>query len=130
MRAWVETDATGAEVLVRAGTGTVTAVSPGTDVARVEIDCHLPGSWSRTLRYTVEASIPVGHPLLAIAREAEAGDLVVTWSAVWCRHEGVPAHLPIGSLDLATDARATLAELAIVPASDEVAPVVSQHLTR
>jgi hypothetical protein len=49
-----------------------------------------------------------------VAQSAEAQQAPVEWTAMWCRHEGVPGHLPIGSLDLATDAHATLTDLSVV----------------
>lgn len=114
MKAWVERDDAGRQFLVRQGIGTVTAVAAVDaegSAYRVEIACEVPRGWSRSIRYTVQAQIPSSHPLLPRAMDAEDAAQRVCWTVTWHRHEGVPADLPITSLDLTTDTASRLVAL-------------------
>ena len=124
MQGWIESDAEGREVLVRAGTGVVTAVEPvgpaGPEspmLYRVDIYCDAPHGRPGAIRYTVRPSVPSGHPLLETARAALDEVWAVSWTVQWHRHDWIPARLPIGALDLATDTMSVLVELepVIVP---------------
>lgn len=129
MRAWVTRDAGGCEYLIRTGTGVVTAVVPVGDadgpviVYRVEIACDRPVGRSRAVRFSAHGLVDADDPMVILAMDACASALPVRWEIEWHRHAWVPGHLPIGSLDLASDARAALCLL--VPVAVD-APVVEQ----
>lgn len=117
MHAWITRDADGREVLVRTGTGRVTAVAPiGADgepasIYRVEIDCDAPAGRARAIRYSVHGLLAAADPRVLEALEfADRGERL-RWTVEWHRHSWIPADLPIGSLDLATDAMARVTEL-------------------
>lgn len=118
MQAWITRDADGSEVLVRSGTGRVTAVLAVGEadepalMYRVEIECDSPRGRVRSIRYTAHALIPAHDPRAVVAMEAERSGEQMQWAIEWHRHAWVPAALPVSSLDLATDARACLVELA------------------
>lgn len=115
MRSWVDVDQDGRQFLVREGRGQVSAVAPaGDDLFLVEILCELPPHWSASLRTTVQARVPSGHPLLAEVRSAEANGETVNWSMEWHRHEGIPADIPLEALDLRVDTHSTLVAFAAV----------------
>lgn len=117
MHAWITLDGDGREVLVRTGTGRVTAVvAIGADgepvsIYRVEIDCDAPAGRARAIRYSVHGLLAADDPRVIEALElADRGERL-RWTVEWHRHAWVPADLPIGSLDLATDAMARVTEL-------------------
>ena len=119
MQAWLETDDRGRQVLVRSGTGVVTAVVPvGVEDAddshalyRVEIYCDAPHGRPGAIRVSTHPLVSAADPLLAVARQALDDVWAVEWTVQWHRHDWVPDDLPISSLNLATDARAALAGL-------------------
>jgi hypothetical protein len=119
MQAWLETDEAGQQVLVRTGTGVVTAIvpvgMPGPDDAhalyRVEIYCDAPHGRPGAIRYSAHPLVASGDPLLMVARRALDEVLAVEWTVAWRRHDWVPGDLPIASLNLATDAVAGLTAL-------------------
>lgn len=123
MQGWIESDAAGREVLVRTGTGVVTAIvllgvdGDGPAQYRVEIYCDAPHGRPGAIRYSAHPTVPSGHPLLAVAQSALDEVWAVAWTIQWHRHEWVPDELPIMSLNLASDARNVLVELerVIVP---------------
>ncbi len=128
MKAWVELDDAGRQFLVRQGVGRVTAVAavdPEGSAYRVEIACEVPQGWSRSIRYTVQAQIASSHPLLPRAMDAEDTSQRVAWTVTWHRHEGVPAELPITSLDLTTD---TVSRLVALEAVDDTVTVESLEM--
>ena len=116
MRAWIEVDGAGREFLSRAGEGTVVSVTPVGVVDPgnehtfylVEIDCQHDQT---AMRVRVRAQVQVQDELLSIARCAFDDGVDVVWAVQWHRHEWVPGHLPIVSLDLSTDAAGRLVEL-------------------
>jgi len=120
MQAWVSLDDAGREVLTRSGVGRVTAVAAVGDihepaqVYRIEIECE-PRVRPRAVRIRAHGLLPVDDPLLATALDAEQHGWTVDWTIAWVRHPWVPGNLPISSLDLATDARATVLDLVRVP---------------
>ncbi len=119
MRAWVEADDEGREFLVRAGSGLVTAVVPigipGPDhkhtFHRVEIYCDAPTGRPGAIRFSAHPLVAVDDPLFDIASGAQGATWPVAWTAQWHRHDWIPVDLPIGSLNLATDARCLLSAL-------------------
>lgn len=119
MQAWLETDDTGRQFLVRTGTGVVTAIVPvgvaGPDdthaLYRVEIYCDAPHGRPGAIRYSTHPLVSSGDPLFAVATRALDDVWAVEWTVQWHRHDWIPADLPIASLNLATDARAVLASL-------------------
>lgn len=120
MRSWVDVDGLGRQFLVRQGRGRVTAVAPAAvGMFQVEVACELPAQWSPALRTTVTAHLPQGHPLLPVAREAEASGLAVLWSMEWHRHDHIPGHVPLHDLDLRANASGTLVELSLDPVVHE-----------
>lgn len=122
MRSWVDVDQAGRQFLVREGRGRVSAVAPvGDGQFLVEILCELPPHWSASLRTTVQARIPSGHPYLTDVRSAESTGQMVDWSMEWHRHEGIPADIPLEALDLRVDTHSTLVAFAAV---DEAAPLL------
>jgi hypothetical protein len=130
MQAWLEDDAQGRQFLVRTGTGVVTAVVPvgmGDDegahaLYRVEIYCDSPHGRPGAIRYSAHPLVPSDDPLYAVARRALDEVWAVEWTVQWHRHDWIPADLPIGSLNLATDATAVLVSLdqVVVPEPVEV----------
>ena len=119
MQAWLETADRGRQVLVRSGTGVVTAVVPIGEAEadgahlmyRVEIYCDAPHGRPGSIRYTAHPLVTGADPLLQTARQALDEVWAVEWVVQWHRHDWVPDDLPIASLTLATDARAVLAGL-------------------
>lgn len=119
MQAWLDTDDSGRQFLVRTGTGVVTAIVPvGTDgpdadhaLYRVEIYCDAPHGRPGAIRYSAHPLVSSADPLLAVARRALDDVWAVEWTVQWHRHDWIPADLPITSLNLATDTRAALAGL-------------------
>jgi hypothetical protein len=119
MQAWTEVDDQGRQYLVRTGTGVITAVVPVgvADVGeahtlyRTEIYCDAPHGRPGAIRYSAHPLVAADSPLLNLARAALSDVWPVFWTIQWHRHEWVPEDLPIASLDLATDARSTLAAL-------------------
>lgn len=119
MQAWLETDGRGRQVLVRSGTGVVTAVVPlGTADAdgrhglfRVEIYCDAPHGRPGAIRFTAHPAVSSADPLLDVARRALDEVWAVEWTVQWHRNEGIPDDLPVTALNLATDTRAVLAAL-------------------
>lgn len=116
MQAWLETDDRGRQFLVRTGTGVVTAIVP-LDAAdssgehslyRVEIYCDAPHGRPGAIRYSAHPLVASGDPLLEVARRALEDVWAVEWTVQWHRHDWIPADLPIASLDLGTDATASL----------------------
>lgn len=119
MQRWIENTADRGEVLVRTGRGVVTAVvdlgdgeGPGAWL-RIEIDCERPPDRPRAVRYRVHPRISQDDPLAERAWQALRQGVPVEWTVRWVRHDWIPAELPIASLDLATDAMAVLAGLAV-----------------
>jgi hypothetical protein len=119
MQTWVDVDSRGRQFLVRTGTGVVTAVVPvgivGPDEDRtsyrVEIYCDAPHGRPGAIRYSV-------HPIVASVSELhrEAVDALeqvwpIVWTVEWHRHDWIPDDLPIGALNLVTDARSILTSL-------------------
>lgn len=124
MRSWVDVDDLGRQFLVRQGRGRVTAVAPAAEgLFLVEVACELPAQWSPALRTTVSARLPQGHPLLPVAREAEASGAPVVWAMEWHRHDDIPGHVPLEHLDLRTNASGILVTLSVESAreTDDVA---------
>ena len=119
MQAWLETDDRGRQVLVRSGTGVVTAVIPigeadpagGHVLYRVEIYCDAPHGRPGAIRYTVHPLVTGADGLLRVARTALDEVWAVEWTVRWHRHDWIPADLPIASLNLATDTQAALVGL-------------------
>jgi hypothetical protein len=119
MQAWLDIDDDGRQFLVRTGTGVVTAVVAegliGPDdthyLYRVEIYCDAPHGRPGAIRYSAHPVVTGGGPLHRMALEALEEVWAVEWTIQWHRHEWIPAHLPIGSLDLASDARSILVAL-------------------
>lgn len=115
-------DAEGREVLVRGGTGVVTAVQ-AVGMAdddnrypryRVEIaidpDPHQP----RIMRFSAQPTVDADSPLYAMALQALRDKTPVSWQIEWRRHEWIPGDLPIGALNLVTDSRSVLTEMALI----------------
>lgn len=119
MQAWLETDERGRQYLVRTGTGVVTAVVPIDEpdpsgahaLYRIEIYCDAPHGRPGAIRYSAHPLVSSGNPLLEVARRALEDVWAVEWTVEWHRHDWIPEALPIASLDLATDATASLAAL-------------------
>jgi hypothetical protein len=119
MQAWLDSDEQGRQFLVRTGTGVVSAVVPvgiaepdeSHALYRVEIYCDAPHGRPGAIRYSTHPVVSSEDPLFALARRALDEVWAVGWTVQWHRHDWVPADLPISSLNLATDARATLAGL-------------------
>lgn len=119
MQTWVEVDPEGRQYLVRTGTGVVTSVEPvglvGPDddrtTYRVEIYCDAPHGRPGAIRYSTHPLVQSGHPLLAVAKAALDEVWPVEWTVQWHRHDWIPADLPIGALNLVTDARSVLTGL-------------------
>lgn len=122
MQAWISLDDAGREILTRSGIGRVTAVAAVGDahepaqVYRVEIECE-PRVRPRAVRIRAHGLLAADDPLVVTALDAEQYGWPVDWTITWVRHPWVPDHLPISSLDLATDARATVLALVRVPES-------------
>lgn len=119
MQAWLEVDDRGREYLVRSGTGVVTAVAPvgivGPDdlhtFHRVEIYCDAPSGRPGAIRFSVHPIIAMADSLFAAAAEAVRDVWPVSWTVQWHRHDWIPSDLPIGTLNLAADARCNLVGL-------------------
>lgn len=117
MQAWTTHDGDGHEILVRVGTGQVTAVVPVGEphesvvVYRVEIAVTSAAGRSRAVRVSAHALVAADDPLALIALDAHDAGTPVRWEIDWHRHAWVPGHLPIGSLNLVSDARASLRAL-------------------
>ena len=119
MQTWVAPDDRGRQYLVRTGTGVVTAVTPvgivGPDghhpLYRVEIQCDTPRGRPRAIRYSVHPLVPSGGAVYNAALEAWEQVWPVGWTVEWHRHDWIPDDLPIGALDLVTDARSVLVGL-------------------
>ena len=132
MQAWTSLDGEGQEILVRAGTGRVTAVVPVGEpdqpvrVYRVEIAVAAAPGRSRAVRVSAHALVASDDPLTLIAQDACDTGASISWEIDWRRHSWVPGHLPVASLNLASDTRATLRALERVtddarsPLSDSV----------
>lgn len=122
MKGWLSTDDQGRSILVRQGTGVVTAVAPvgvpGPDgqhaLHRVEIEVTRPQGRPRAIRISTHGNLMTGDPLLAVAAQAEASGDEIAWQIAWHRLAWVPADIDITSLDLANDAQARLLSLAWV----------------
>lgn len=133
MRAWIEHDEQGQEILLRTGRGVVTAVAPVGIVAadgqhtyyRVEVGVEAPSSGARAIRYSVHPIVAADDPMFGQAVLAWDTSAPITWTAAWRRHDWVPGDLPITALNLVTDARCLLAELSLVP--DTVEALVSEE---
>jgi hypothetical protein len=119
MQTWVDVDIRGRQYLVRTGTGVVTTVVPVGIVGpeddltsyRVEIYCDAPHGRPGAIRYSV-------HPIVSSMSEMhrEAQDALeqvwpIVWTVEWHRHDWIPDDLPIGALNLVTDARSILTGL-------------------
>jgi hypothetical protein len=119
MQAWLDTDDRGRQVLVRSGTGVVTAIVPvgveGPDdthaLYRVEIYCDAPHGRPGAIRYSAHPLVSSADPLFRQAQRALDEVWAVEWIIQWHRHDWIPGDLPISSLNLATDARAALCGL-------------------
>lgn len=119
MQTWVESDERGRQYLVRTGTGVVTAVTPvgivGPDdshtLYRVEIYCDAPHGRPGAIRYSTHPNVTADQPLFTAAREALEQVWPVVWTVQWHRHDWIPDDLPIGALNLVTDARSMLVGL-------------------
>lgn len=126
MQAWLSLDGAGREVLTRSGAGRITAVvavgdaREATLVYRVEIECETRPR-PRAVRVSAHGLLAADDPLMAVALDAEQQGVDVDWTIEWARHPWVPDHLPISSLDLATDARATVTALR---AKQDASPLV------
>ncbi len=121
MQGWLMRDEHGRSVLVRAGTGMVTAISPlgmASGMVRVEFAVARPAGRPRAVRLSVHADVGEADPLLLIAAAAQEAAWQVAWVIEWHRHDWVPADLPIEHLDLVTDARAVLVSIERVLATD------------
>lgn len=119
MQAWLGRDDRGCEYLVRSGTGAVTAVVPVGIVGpgeqhtfyRVEIYCDAPHGRPGAIRFSAHPIIAADDPLFDVASEVLREVCPVSWSAQWHRHDWIPGDLPLGTLNLLTDARCVLAGL-------------------
>lgn len=130
MHAWVTHDDQGREVLLREGMGVVTAVVGIGDadepavLYRIEIECERPMGRARSIRYSVHGLVEANGPLVVEALDAQALGQAVAWTIQWTRHSWIPDHLPIASLDLASDARAAVLVLTPVGAKERANVVV------
>jgi len=128
MQTWVDTDAQGRQYLVRTGTGVVTAVvpvgivGPDDDHAsyRVEIYCDAPHGRPGAIRYSVHPIVPAVSALNRLAVEALEQVWPVVWTVEWHRHDWIPEDLPVGALNLVTDAKSILTGLDRVVLPDPV----------
>lgn len=128
MRAWVEGDDRGREYLVRTGTGVVTAVVPvglvGTDdrhtFYRVEIHCDAPLGRPGAIRFSSHPLVLAEDALFSTAVDSLREAWSIAWTVEWHRHDWIPGDLPIGSLNLVTDARCGLVALDRVAAPEAV----------
>lgn len=119
MRSWVEVDEHDRQYVVRAGTGLITAVVPIgiadsgdlCELYRVEISCDVPNGRSSAVRYSAHPVVAAQDPLADFAFAALGNVWAVAWTIEWRRHEWVPDEVPVGSLDLASDARCLLVGL-------------------
>lgn len=119
MQTWVEVDDRGRQYLVRTGTGVVTAVTPvgilGPDdeqtLYRVEIYCDAPHGRPGAIRYSTRPLVPARDVIYRVALEAFDQVWPVMWTVQWHRHDWIPDDLPIGALNLLTDARSLLVGL-------------------
>lgn len=118
MQTWVDVDDRGRQYLVRTGTGVVTAVVPlGSDpdldgvFLRVEIYCDAPHGRPGAIRYSAHPLVETGNALHRAAVEALDQVWPVAWTVQWHRHDWIPAELPIGTLNLSSDARSILTAL-------------------
>jgi len=123
MQSWIETDDARGEALVRRGTGVVTALVPLTGDARglhrAEIRCDTPPGRPRSVRITVHPQVLGTDTAFAAVGHAMREGLTVEWTVRWTRHDWVPTHLPMSSLDLATDAVAVLVAARAIDDADE-----------
>ena len=119
MQAWVEVDEHGQQSLVRTGTGVVTAIVPvgivdhdhGHTFYRVELYCDAPHGRPGAIRYSAHPIVGGADPLFEVASDALRDVWPVVWTIQWQRHDWIPADLPIGTLNLVTDARCVLTSL-------------------
>jgi hypothetical protein len=119
MQTWVESDDRGRQYLVRTGTGVVSAVTAvgivgpdeGHTLYRVEIYCDAPHGRPGAIRYSAHPLVVDGDRLHVAALEALEQVWPVSWTVQWHRHDWIPDDLPIGALNLVTDARSMLVAL-------------------
>lgn len=122
MRTWLSQAENGESVLMRSGTGRVTAVA---DVSSsdfgiiepmalivVEIECEA-ASPARSVRVTTRGVCPTDSEIAGTATLAHDLSARVSWMIEWSRRPGIPAHLPIETLQLKTDATPRLVALAL-----------------
>ena len=136
MQAWVERDSQGREYLVRTGTGVVTAVAAvgivddesDPSVYRVEIYCDAPHGRPGAIRYSTHPLVDGGSPLMAVARDALADVWPIVWTVQWHRHAWIPDDLPIGTLNLVTDARSVLTSLDPVGVPEPIQAAIPDYV--
>lgn len=131
MKAWVDRDDHGRQRLTRQGEGRVTAVTPvESGHFRVEIEVDLPHRVTRAVRYRTHAVLTPDHPLLEDACESLAWGSRVIWAIEWVPRAGIPADVPIQTLDLTAEADARLVALnALVALPDPVSARMNGDLT-
>jgi len=129
VQSWIEVDGTGRDFLGRSGTGLVTAVAAmSDDLLRLDIACDPGPGRARAIRHTAHPTLGVSSELAQIARQAESEAWPVEWTVEWHRLPDIPGHLPIVSLDLKTDAMATLVSLQRVLTDVDVDVAIPDHV--
>ena len=128
MQTWVDVDGQGRQYLVRTDTGVVTAVvavglvGPDEDSTsyRVEIYCDAPHGRPGAIRYSVHPIVVATDPLYRTSIDALNEVWPIVWTVEWHRHDWIPDDLPVGALNLVTDARSVLTGLDRVVLPDPV----------
>ncbi len=129
MQSWIEVDARGQDFLVRSGTGIVTAVTAASEgILRLDLACDPAPGRPRSLRYTAHPTLADDSALAELAGQCEAEAWPVEWTVEWHRLPHIPAHIPIVSLDLKTDATATLVSLQRVLTDADIDVEVPDHV--
>jgi hypothetical protein len=122
MMTWPE-ERDGVEILVRKGTGIVTNVNPvgtsaddGATYAKYQVEIMIdpPETRKRAIRYCAHPIITSDSPLYAAAIEALRSESQIEWRIEWHRHDWMPTDIPIGAMNLVTDARSVLTELRLL----------------
>lgn len=119
------TDARGVEVYVRSGTGVVLDVQPtgkprgdgsyATQMVTLSVDS--PPNAGAATTYRATPIVGTDSHVRSAATLARRAGYRVRWRIEWRRTPGVDDSLPIGLLDLTTEAQAVLVELAPIPSS-------------
>ena len=127
MLGWIENDADGRSVLMRSGTGRVSAVlpvgSPEQDAVQpfhtVVIDVESGPGRPRSIRLSTRARVNHGESLHREALEGLSDQDPRSWCIAWHRHSWVPDEVDITSLDLQSDTQAWLVSLERLSASTD-----------